>query len=85
MYRGDRAWAIGAVLVLWAIVLFVFFEMVPIAGSPEIVVALAIFGGLLLLFNTASIVAMLNHYTHDKAHIYGLDIHYLDELRRTKR
>jgi len=85
MYRGDRTWAIGAVLVLWAIVLFVFFEIMPIAGSPEIVAALAIFGGLLLLFNTASIVAMLSHYTDDKAHIYGLDIHYLDELRRTKR
>jgi len=27
---------------------------------------------------------MLRHYTDDKQHIYGLDIHYLDEIKRTK-
>jgi len=38
-----------------------------------------------LLFNTASIVAMLRHYTSDKHFIYGLDLKHLDEMRRAKR
>jgi hypothetical protein len=85
MYKGDRYWAIGAVAVLWITILFVFFRMLPESGSSGVVVALAISGGLVLLFNTASIIAMLQHYTDDKQHIYGLDIHYLDEIKRTKR
>jgi hypothetical protein len=36
-----------------------------------------------LLFNTASILAMVQHYSGDKDHIYGLDLHYLDALRAT--
>ena len=39
--------------------------------------------GIVLLFNTASIFAMIRHYSGDKEHIYGLDIHYLDALRGT--
>lgn len=85
MYRGDRYWAIGAVAVLWVTVVFVFVSIMPQTETSGVVVALAISGGLVLLFNTASIVAMLRHYTDDKQHIYGLDIHYLDEIKRTKR
>ena len=43
--------------------------------------ALVIAGGIVLLFNTASIFAMISHYSGDKEHIYGLDLHYLDALR----
>jgi hypothetical protein len=35
----------------------------------------------LLLFNTASIVAMTRHYAADKDHIYGIDIKHLDAGR----
>jgi hypothetical protein len=51
------------------------------SASSGVVAALAIFGGLVLLFNTASILALLKHYAEDKAHLYGLDIHYLDEMK----
>ncbi len=37
-----------------------------------------------LIFNTASIFAMLSHYAEDKENIYGLDIHYLDAAKRSK-
>jgi hypothetical protein len=83
MFAGDRLWAIFAVVSLWAIYAFVFWRVLPVAGSEGIVEALAVAGGLVLLFNTASILAMVNHYAHDKDHIYGLDIHYLD-LKRNK-
>ena len=34
--------------------------------------------------HTPSIAAMISHYSHDKEHIYGLDIHYLDEMKKAK-
>ncbi|MDQ0473492.1 hypothetical protein [Labrys wisconsinensis] len=84
MYRGDRAWAIGAVVVLWLTVLFVFVQILPDTGTSAVVAALAVAGGLVLLFNTASITALVRHYREDKSHIYGLDLHYLDEMKNRK-
>ena len=37
---------------------------------------------LILIFNTASMLAMIKHYQADRDHIYGLDIKHLDENRR---
>lgn len=81
MYAGDRRWAVLAVATLWSVYIFVFWKVLPNAGSPEVVYALAGAGGVVLIFNLASIFAMLSHYSHDKEHIYGLDLHYLDALR----
>jgi hypothetical protein len=36
---------------------------------------------ILVVFNTASIVAMVQHYSHDKDYIYGMDIRHLDAGR----
>ena len=85
MYRGDLAWALVPLLVLWLTILFVFYEVVESSASSGVVIALAAFGGLVLLFNSASIVALLRHYSADKAHLYGLDLHYLDAMRKEKR
>jgi hypothetical protein len=35
-----------------------------------------------MLFNAAAIWAMLKHYGEDKAHIYGLDLHYQDLMKQ---
>ena len=85
MFRGDRAWSVFAIVMLWLTIIFVFFETLPYAATTGVVIALVISGGLLLLFNTASVVAMVKHYDEDKEHIYGLDIHYLDEMNKAKR
>jgi len=84
MFARDRRWAVSAVAVLWSTYAFVFWKVLPNAGSPGVIYALAIAGGIVLLFNTASILAMLQHYSNDKEHIYGLDLHYLDVLRGAK-
>ena len=84
MYRGDRIWSFIAIAVLWITILFVFFKISPQAGSGMVVAALVVSGGLVLLFNSASIVALLKHYRDDKRHLYGLDLHYLDEMRRRR-
>lgn len=83
MYSGDRLWAFAAVFTLWATYAFVFWKLLAYMDQG-VIQALAISGGLVLLFNTASIIAMIAHYAEDKEHIYGLDIHYLDEMRKAR-
>jgi hypothetical protein len=84
MYAGDRGAAILALGTLWATYLFVFWELLPLVGDSTVLYVLAAGAGLVLLFNTASIVAMLAHYSEDRSHIYGLDLHYLDEMKKSR-
>jgi hypothetical protein len=48
-------------------------------GGVEVVCWIA--AAILLLFNTASIGAMVRHYGDDREHIYGIDIKHLDAGR----
>lgn len=84
MFSTDRMWAYIAVVALWALYAFVFWRVIPLIADSNVVLALAISGAIVLLFNTASIVAMINHYGEDKAHIYGLDLYYLDIMNKNK-
>lgn len=81
MYKGDRLWSIVLLLLLILSVGFVFLMVLPFA-TPEILGALVVGGGLLIILNTASIIAMISHYSEDRDHIYGLDIHYLDQMNK---
>ncbi len=85
MMRLDIFWAVGFVFGLAAAYLFVFFGILPYVTRPGITWALVVFGFLVVLFNAASIVALINHYREDKEHIYGLDIKHLDANRAAKR
>jgi ABC-type polysaccharide/polyol phosphate export permease len=80
-FGGDRAWSLVAVIVLWLLYAFVFYEVRDNAGSPEVLWALAISGGLVILFNTAAIWAMIAHLSEERDEIYGLDLHYLDTIK----
>ena len=80
MFARDRLWAAGFVVVLWVTILFVMLAVRPyLSSGVEIVCWIAAF--ILLLFNTASITAMIRHYGNDKEHIYGVDIRHLDAGR----
>lgn len=81
MLSTDRLWAFGAVIVLWATYFFVFWEVYQSAHNENVIAALAVSGALVLLFNSAAIIAMIAHYSHDKETIYGLDIRYLDAMK----
>ena len=85
MHGRDRLGAIAFVVVLWIVILFVMASIWSNVANGGIRAILVIAGGLVLIFNTASIVAMLRHYVHDKHFIYGLDIKHLDEMRRRNR
>lgn len=84
MFAADRRWAIGAVAVLWCLYAFTYWLLHASRADAGVLFSLAVGGGLVLLFNTASIVAMILHYARDKDHIYKLDIYYLDEMKRAK-
>lgn len=85
MHQRDRWGAMLFVAALWAALLFVLFTMWSLVEGDMIRMVLAVAAALVLAFNTAAIAAMLRHYHHDKAFIYGLDIKHLDEMRRRKR
>jgi hypothetical protein len=85
MFRGDCIASLAALITLWATYTFVFFRIFSLAGSDAVLIALSIGAGLVLLFNTAAIWAMISHYAEDKQNIYGLDLHYLDIANKSKR
>lgn len=81
MLKGDRLGAGIFVVCLWLVVLFVLAMVWQVEPDSTVRLTLIISAGVLLLFNTAAIVAMLRHYEEDKAFIYGLDIRHLDAAR----
>ena len=85
MYRSDRLYAWLFVIALWVVVGFVLMAMWGLIEDPVVRAVLVVAAALVLLFNTASIAAMVRHYREDKAFIYGLDIKHLDALDARRR
>lgn len=84
MYQRDRLWAWVIVVALWVATLSVLFLAWPHIPN-QAVRLVALFGAsAVLIFNTASIAAMLSHYKEDKEFIYGLDIRGLDAMKEHK-
>ena len=84
MHRSDVRIAWAFVVGLWVAMIFVAiatWNLAPDGGSR---VLLLIGGAVILVFNTAAIMAMLKHYREDRDFIYGLDIRFLDEARAAK-
>jgi uncharacterized membrane protein len=85
MYRRDKLWAWVLVLLLWITILAVLILSWPHIPNSGVRIAVLTGAALVLLFNTASIAAMLNHYAEDKEFIYGLDIKGLDAMRAARK
>lgn len=84
MFGRDRLMAGAALLALWVALGYVYFAVTLSAADPAVRIALTIGATGVVVFNTASVTAMVRHYKEDKDHIYGLDIHHLDENRLRK-
>lgn len=82
MYRGDVRGALAFIIVLWIVVLFVLAMSWPFIPDSGVRIVALVAAAAVLIFNTASIVAMLKNYAADKDFIYGLDIKHLDEMRK---
>ena len=81
MHKRDVLAAWAFVVGLWLAMVFVAiatWDLAPVGGAR---ILLLIGGAIVLLFNTAAILAMLKHYRDDRDFIYGLDIRFLDEAR----
>jgi hypothetical protein len=85
MFNMDRLFALIILAVLWATIAFVYFYVDNLVADGPIQTVLTIGAALLLIFNTASIVAMLRHYAQDKHFIYDIDIRHLDQIKANKR
>jgi len=81
MHRRDTTVAWIVVLGLWFSILYVAVVTWSLAPLPEMRVVLLIAGAVVLILNTAAVLAMLRHYREDRDFMYGLDIQFLDEAR----
>jgi len=81
MFSWDRIWAFAFVAALWLVVGFVLLAVNSYITEGAIRVVCWIAALILVVFNTASITAMVQHYSHDKDYIYGMDIRHLDAGR----
>jgi hypothetical protein len=84
MYRADVRGAWTFVAVLWIVVLFVLLMSWPHIPDAGVRIVALLAAAAVLIFNTASIAAMVKNYASDKDFIYGLDIKMLDESRKAK-
>jgi hypothetical protein len=78
MYARDRLWALVFIVALWVGVGAVYLGVRDLVENDGVSLALLISGFLIVGYNTASLLAMISHYGHDKDWIYGTDIKHLD-------
>lgn len=85
MYARDKFAAYICVLAVWAVYLFVYWRMYDQFASTGLQWVMLGLGGMVLLLNSAAVVALIRHYREDKAAIYGTDLYYLDRIAAEKR
>jgi len=81
MHRRDVMVAWAFVVGLWLAVIFVAIATWDLAPTDGARMLLLFAGAVVLVFNTAAILAMLRHYREDRDFMYGLDLKFLDEAR----
>lgn len=84
MHKRDVLIAWAFVIGLWLSIVFVAWATWSLAPNGAARFLLLIAGAIVLLFNSAAILAMLKHYREDRDFIYGLDIKFLDEAKARK-
>jgi hypothetical protein len=85
MFRRDTAAATVAVVAVWASYAFVFWRMRDQFSTSGVTLLMLVAAGLVLLLNSAAVVALIRHYREDKAAIYGTDLYYLDRIAAERR
>lgn len=81
MYKRDAQIAWAFVIGLWLSMIFVAWATWSLAPDGVARILLMVAGIVILVFNTAAIMKMLDHYREDRDFIYGLDIQFLDEAK----
>jgi hypothetical protein len=81
MHKRDTSIAWTFVIGLWFAIFFVAIATWNLAPNGVARTLLLCAGAVILVFNTAAILAMLRHYREDRDFMYGLDIKFLDASR----
>ena len=84
MYRKDVRGAWLLLDLLWIVVIFIVVMSWPYIPDATVRIVSLLSALAVLIFNTASIAAMVKHYAEDKHFIYGLDIKTLDAIKQAK-
>ena len=84
MHKRDVQVAWAFVIGLWLSIIFVMYATWSLAPDSMARLILLVSGAVILVFNTAAILAMLAHYREDRDFMYGLDIKFLDEAAARK-
>ena len=84
MYQSDKRGAWLLVALLWIAILFVLIMSWPYIPDSGVKAVVLIAAAAVLVFNTASISAMVKNYEADKDFIYGLDIKHLDAAKENR-
>ena len=85
MYCSDVRGAWTFVVLLWIVILFVLIMSWPHIPDAGVRIVSLLAAAAVLIFNTASIAAMVKNYAADKHFIYGLDIKTLDEANKNSK
>lgn len=85
MHRSDTRVAWAFVIGLWFAIIFVAIATWNLAPNGTARILLLCAGAVILVFNTAAIMAMLRHYREDRDFMYGLDIKFLDAAKAARR
>jgi hypothetical protein len=85
MHRSDTRVAWAFVIGLWFAIIFVAIATWNLAPNGTARIMLLCAGAVILVFNTAAIMAMLRHYREDRDFMYGLDIKFLDAAKAARR
>ncbi len=81
-YSSDRLWALALLVCLWIAVGIVYLGIRSVVDQSGISFALIVSALLIVGYNTASVIAMIRHYSHDKRWIYEIDIRHLDQMKK---
>lgn len=85
MFSKDRLWALGLLVLLWIAVGIVYLAVRRVVEDTGVSIALVVSAILIVGYNTASVIAMIRHYSHDKRFIYEIDIRHLDQMKERAR
>lgn len=85
MFNMDCIFGWGFVIWLWITYAFVYFMTTTQSDfvTGPIHVVLTISGLMVCVYNTASISAMVSHYSHEKQYIYTIDLRHFDVYQKT--
>jgi hypothetical protein len=85
MYQRDRWMAIASVVAMLVVLPFVYIALLDHMPGTGTKVVLAGSGLVLLVYNVASMVALVRNYKRDKDFIYRRDVAHLREVATARR